>query len=61
MIRFDFKIPCDEKQPGHTRGEDYAVCNGNPNKFKATGRKEYLAEGGEDDNYQTGQNLRMPL
>lgn len=51
----------EEKKPeGQTRGKDYAVCNGNPNKFTAAPRKEYS----KDDvgaNYQTGLTGRQPL
>jgi len=60
MILIDLPL-CDAKQPGHTRGEDYAVCNGNPNKFKMTKRDEYQSADHQSQNFQTGLNSRQPL
>lgn len=60
MIYVEIETMAGEKADGHTRGSDYAVCNGNPNKFTATTRKEYEAKE-KDMNYQTGLTERMPL
>ena len=48
------------KPEGHTRGKDYNVCNGNPNQFRATPRKEYEAQEKSMD-YENGLTERMPL
>lgn len=60
MIYLDTMTGEYMKKEGYTRGEDYAVCNGNPNKFIATPRKEYeKQESGMDS--KTGLAGRQPL
>lgn len=60
MIYLDENTGEYATKEGHTRGEDYAVCNGNPNKFKATPRGEYETQE-VGMNYETGLTGRQPI